>query len=182
MKQVLPYPAQQQDKRQQVSEMFDRIARRYDFLNHFLSAGIDRRWRKRAVKILSAHSPKTILDVASGTADFAIEAAKINPQKITGIDLSDNMLAIGRKKIRRKKLEEVIHLVQGDCEALPYAENNFDAVTVGFGVRNFMNPLNGLKEMHRVLKPGGHLVVLEFSKPENFIVAAAFNFYFRKGV
>ena len=160
--------------------MFNRIAQSYDFLNHFLSAGVDRNWRKRAVKILGDIQAKTILDVATGTADFALESAKIQPQKITGIDLSENMLAIGRKKIQKKNLEEMIHLVQGDCEALPFAENNFDAVTVGFGVRNFMNPVKGLKEMNRVLRPGGKLVVLEFSKPQNFLVSGLFNFYFRK--
>jgi demethylmenaquinone methyltransferase/2-methoxy-6-polyprenyl-1,4-benzoquinol methylase len=180
MKEVLPYPALHLNKRQQVSEMFNRIAWSYDFLNHFLSAGIDRYWRNRAVKILSENNPRTILDVASGTADFAIEAAKINPHKITGIDLSENMLALGRNKIQKKNLEAVIELVQGDCEALPFRENNFDAVTVGFGVRNFMNPLKGLQEMNRVLKPGGKLVVLEFSKPKNFFISNVFNFYFKR--
>ncbi|MBK5286322.1 MAG: bifunctional demethylmenaquinone methyltransferase/2-methoxy-6-polyprenyl-1,4-benzoquinol methylase UbiE [Bacteroidia bacterium] len=179
MKQVLPYPELQQDKKQQVSEMFNRIALTYDFLNHFLSAGIDRHWRKRAVKILHNMQAKSILDVASGTADFAIETVKINPRKIIGIDLSENMLAIGRKKILKKGLESVIELVQGDCEALPFSDNNFDAVTVGFGVRNFMNPLKGLKEINRVLRPGGKLVVLEFSKPNNYFVSKVFNFYFK---
>lgn len=180
MKDVLPYPAAELDKKQQVSEMFNRIAFTYDFLNHFLSAGIDRHWRKHAVKILSSSQPKTILDVASGTADFALETAKLNPQKITGIDLSANMLSIGRKKIERQHLQHIIKLIEGDCEALPFADNNFDAVTVGFGVRNFMNPLKGLSEMNRVLKPGGKLVVLEFSKPKNVMVSKVFNFYFRK--
>jgi len=179
MKEVLPYPTLQQNKKQQVSEMFNRIALTYDFLNHFLSAGIDRHWRKRAVKILGNIESKTILDVAAGTGDFSIEAAKCNPRKITGIDLSEKMLAVGRKKILKKKLEAVIKLVQGDCEALPFSDNNFDAVTVGFGVRNFMNPLKGLKEINRVLKPGGKLVVLEFSKPKNYFVSKVFNFYFR---
>jgi len=180
MKVVLPYPAVELNKKQQVSEMFNRIALTYDFLNHFLSAGIDRHWRKHAVKILADDNPRIILDVASGTADFAIAAMKINPDKITGIDLSEKMLAIGRKKILKKKLGEKIELLEGDCEALPFSENKFDAVTVGFGVRNFMNPLNGLAEMNRVLKPGGKLIVLEFSKPENIIVSGIFNFYFRK--
>lgn len=179
MKDVLPYPAVELDKKQQVSEMFNRIALTYDFLNHFLSVGIDRHWRKRAVKILSASKPKTILDVASGTADFALAAMKLNPEKITGIDLSEKMLDIGRKKIEKQNLQHCIELIEGDCEALPFADNNFYAVTVGFGVRNFMNPLKGLTEMNRVLKPGGKLVVLEFSKPENFLVSKLFNFYFK---
>jgi demethylmenaquinone methyltransferase/2-methoxy-6-polyprenyl-1,4-benzoquinol methylase len=180
MKDVLPYPAVELNKKQQVSEMFNRIALTYDFLNHFLSAGIDRQWRKHAVQILSSSTPKNILDVASGTADFALEAMNLNPQKITGIDLSEQMLAIGRKKIQKQNLQNIIELVEGDCEALPFTDNIFDAVTVGFGVRNFMNPLKGLIEMNRVLKPGGKLVVLEFSKPENFLVSKLFNFYFRQ--
>jgi demethylmenaquinone methyltransferase/2-methoxy-6-polyprenyl-1,4-benzoquinol methylase len=160
--------------------MFNRIARTYDFLNHFLSAGIDRRWRKQAVKILAGANPQQILDVACGTADFAMEITKLSPQKIIGIDLSENMLAIGREKIRKKNLAHKIELLQGDCQALPFNENNFDAVVVGFGVRNFMNPLKGLQEMQRVLKPGGKLVVLEFSRPGNIVVSKLFNFYFRK--
>jgi demethylmenaquinone methyltransferase/2-methoxy-6-polyprenyl-1,4-benzoquinol methylase len=180
MKEVLPYPSAEFDKKQQVSEMFNRIALTYDFLNHFLSAGIDKRWRKRAIKILAETKPLLILDVACGTADFALEAASLNPQKIVGIDLSENMINIGRNKIRKKYLEQKIELMQGDCEALPFIENKFDAVIVGFGVRNFMNPLKGLKEMHRVLKPHGKLMVLEFSKPRNMIVSKLFNFYFRK--
>ena len=179
MKDVLPYPAAATDKKQQVSEMFNRIAVTYDFLNHFLSAGIDRSWRKRAVKILSELKPKIILDVACGTADFAIEIAKLNPEKITGIDLSENMLAIGRNKIQKKNLTDKIELIAGDCESLPFTDNKFDAVTVGFGVRNFMNPLKGLKEINRVMKPAGKLAVLEFSKPENILVSKLFNFYFR---
>ena len=180
MKDVLPYPALELDKKQQVSGMFNRIAATYDFLNHFFSAGIDRHWRKRAVKILAEHQPQLILDAACGTADFALEAAILNPKKITGVDLSDNMLAIGRKKVKKKNLENCIELIRGDCEAVPFSGNNFDAVIVGFGVRNFMNPQQGLKEMNRVLKPGGKLVVLEFSKPENYFVSKIFNFYFRK--
>ena len=160
--------------------MFNRISGTYDFLNHFLSAGIDKLWRKKAVKILSQSNPATILDVASGTADFALETSHLNPEKITGIDLSENMLAIGRKKIQKKNLQNVIELKEGDCEALPFGDNNFDAVTVGFGIRNFMNPARGLSEMHRVLKPGGRLVVLEFSKPKNFLVSKLFSFYFKK--
>jgi demethylmenaquinone methyltransferase/2-methoxy-6-polyprenyl-1,4-benzoquinol methylase len=131
------------------------------------------------VNFLSASQPKTILDVASGTADFALAAMKLNPEKITGIDLSEKMLSIGRKKIQKYNFQNKIELIEGDCESLPFADNNFDAVTVGFGVRNFMNPLKGLKEMNRVLKPGGKLIVLEFSRPDNFLVSKLFNFYFR---
>lgn len=180
MNHTVPYPGVERDKKQQVSEMFNRIALSYDFLNHFLSAGIDRHWRKIAVKMLSASHPKNILDVATGTADFAIETVSINPEKITGVDLAENMLEIGEKKIRKMNLEKIISLRQADSEALPFSENNFDAVTIGFGVRNFMNPLKGLQEMYRVLKPGGKIAVLEFSKPKNPVVKTGFNFYFKR--
>ena len=180
MNHTVPYPGVERDKKQQVSEMFNRIALSYDFLNHFLSAGIDRHWRKIAVKMLSASKPKTILDVATGTADFAIEAISLQPEKITGVDLAENMLEIGRQKIKKMNLENSIALQQADSEALPFPENNFDAITIGFGVRNFMHPLKGLSEMNRVLKPGGKIAVLEFSKPKNFMVKTLFNFYFKQ--
>lgn len=179
MNHTVPYPGVERDKKQQVKEMFDRIALSYDFLNHFLSAGIDRHWRKTAINMLRPAHPKAILDVATGTADFAIEASVLHPEKIIGVDLAKNMLDIGEKKIGKMNLEKIITLKQADSEALPFPENNFDAVTIGFGVRNFMNPLQGLSEMHRVLKPGGKIAVLEFSKPKNFLVKNVFNFYFK---
>ena len=180
MNHTVPYPGVERDKKQQVSEMFNRIAFSYDFLNHFLSAGIDRHWRKIAINMLKPSNPKTILDVATGTGDFAIEAVSLRPEKITGVDLAENMLEIGEKKIRKMNLDKIIELKQADSEALPFAENNFDAITIGFGVRNFMNPLQGLKEMHRVLKPGGKIAVLEFSKPKNFLIKHIFSFYFKR--
>ena len=180
MNHTLPYPGVERDKKQQVSEMFNRIALSYDFLNHFLSAGIDRHWRKIAVKMLRPSKPKIILDVATGTADFAMEAVSLNPEKIVGVDLAENMLEIGERKIRKMNLENIISLKQADSEALPFPENNFDAVTIGFGIRNFMNPQKGLEEMYRVLKPGGKIAVLEFSKPQNFLVKNVFNFYFKR--
>lgn len=180
MNQTVPYPGVERDKKQQVSDMFNRIALSYDFLNHFLSAGIDKHWRKIAVRMLQPSKPKTILDVATGTADFAIEAVSIHPEKIIGVDLAQNMLDIGEQKIRKINLEKIISLKQADSEALPFPENNFDAVTIGFGVRNFMNPLKGLMEMHRVMKPGAKIAVLEFSKPKNFMVKTLFNFYFKR--
>src|SRR5258706_15783332 len=125
-------------------------------------------------------NPKAILDVATGTADFAIEGNSIHPEKISRVDLGENMLEIGEKKIRKMNLEKIISLKQADSEALPFSDNNFDAVTLGFGVRNFMNPVKGLTEMHRVLKPGGQIAVLEFSKPKNFLVKGIFNFYFKR--
>ena len=158
--------------------MFDNIAWRYDFLNHFLSFGIDRRWRKRAIHILSQASPETILDVACGTGDLSIEALKLKPRKIIGVDISEGMLAKGREKLVRKNLENIITLVQGDSEALQFDDEAFDAVMVAFGVRNFEDLDQGLAEMLRVLKPGGLLVVLEFSKPGSQFFKKIFNFYF----
>lgn len=159
--------------------MFDHISPRYDFLNHFLSMGIDIRWRKKAISKLKKYQPKTILDVATGTGDFAIEAMTLQPESITGIDLSEGMLQKGRKKIADKKLENTIQLLKGDSEALPFPDNQFDAVTVAFGVRNFENLNKGLTEINRVLKPGGILIVLEFSKPTVFPVKQLYGFYFK---
>jgi demethylmenaquinone methyltransferase / 2-methoxy-6-polyprenyl-1,4-benzoquinol methylase len=167
------------EKKEQVRTMFNDIAPRYDFLNHFLSAGIDRRWRKKAVRILMSNNPKTILDVATGTADLAIEACKITPDRIIGIDIAEDMLAIGRKKINAKNLDSVITLQTGDSENLLFPDQSFDAVMVAFGVRNFENLEKGLREMHRVLSPKGMALVLEFSKPVQFPVKQLYNFYFR---
>jgi demethylmenaquinone methyltransferase / 2-methoxy-6-polyprenyl-1,4-benzoquinol methylase len=166
-------------QKEQVRTMFNNIAPKYDFLNHFLSAGIDRRWRKKAVRILKSNNPKCILDVATGTADLAIEAWKIKPDHITGIDIAEDMLAIGRKKIKEKELDSVINLETGDSENLHFADESFDAVIVAFGVRNFENLEKGLGEMHRVLLPKGMVLVLEFSKPEKFPVKQLYNFYFK---
>lgn len=160
--------------------MFDNIAHRYDFLNRFLSLGIDVYWRKRALKQLQDAPVKQLLDVATGTADVAIAAAKmLQPDKITGIDISKEMLAFGQKKLDKLELQEQIHLEIGDAENLPYADNTFDAITVAFGVRNFENLEQGLSEMLRVLKSGGKIVVLEFSKPSFFPFKQLFNLYFK---
>ena len=174
---VTPYQSEQ-SKKQQVESMFDNIAGNYDFLNHFLSAGIDVLWRKKAIRLLQQYKPKKILDVATGTADFAIEALTLNPDKITGIDLSEKMLEIGRKKITEKKLEHKIELLKGDSENLPFEYNVFDAVTVAFGVRNFENLEKGIAEIYRVLNKKGILVVLEFSKPTTIGIKQVYNFYF----
>jgi demethylmenaquinone methyltransferase/2-methoxy-6-polyprenyl-1,4-benzoquinol methylase len=168
-----------QGKRSEVESMFDSIAWRYDFLNHFLSFGTDRRWRTKAVKIISAHSiHPVILDVATGTGDLAIAAIKIDPVKITGIDISEKMLSIGREKIRKKGLEDKIKLFSGDSENIAFEDNSFDVSMVAFGVRNFSDPLKGLSEMNRVTKPGGLLMVLEFSKPVSFPFRQLYIFYF----
>lgn len=176
---VVPYSESSLGKKEQVEKMFDHIAPRYDFLNHFLSAGIDKRWRKKMVNMLQKSSPKIILDVATGTADVAIELTKLNPNSITGIDISRAMLDIGQKKIEEKKLNNLIVLQQADSENLPFEENKFDAITVAYGVRNFENLEKGLKEILRVLKPGGTFIVLEFSKPKTFPFKQIFKFYFR---
>ncbi len=156
--------------------MFDSISGNYDFLNHFLSLGIDIRWRKKAIRILAKESPKLILDVATGTGDFAIEALRLNPEKIIGIDISEGMLDIGRKKMKAKGYEHVIELKSGDSENLPFEENKF---VVAFGVRNFENLDKGLSEIFRVLKPNGRAVVLEFSKPTSFPMKQLYSFYFK---
>ena len=177
--QVKPY-TQVGSKKSQVSKMFDNIAPWYDFLNHFLSLGIDITWRKKAIKGLKKYNPKVILDVATGTGDLAIEANRqLSPDKIIGVDISTEMLEVGRKKIVKKKLAEQIELLYGDSEHLPFPDNTFDAVTVAFGVRNFENLNKGLKEMNRVLKPGGSVVVLEFSRPTLFPFKQLYNFYFK---
>lgn len=176
---VVPYKEQSISKKEQVAQMFNSISGRYDFLNHFLSLGIDKKWRKKAIKILAATNPKTILDVATGTADFAIQALSINPDKVVGVDISEGMLDVGRKKILERSLSDKIELKSGDSENLPFADNNFDAVTVGFGVRNFENLQKGLMEINRVMKPGAMLVVLEFSRPTKFPFKQGYNFYFK---
>jgi len=175
---ILPYKDSSEGKKKQVAEMFDNIAHKYDFLNHFLSLNIDKIWRKKSVQLLQSSKPKIILDVATGTGDFALEIYKrLKPEKIIGIDISKEMLKIGEGKIKKKGLSQIIEFQKGDSEQLNFANNYFDAVTVAFGVRNFENLKNGLKEMHRVLKPTGKLIVLEFSQPEKFPVKPFYNFY-----
>ena len=176
---VKPY-TEQGNKKGQVSTMFNRIAPYYDFLNRFLSLGIDTIWRKKAIDLLQNEQPKLILDVATGTADVALETVKrLQPDKVIGIDISTEMLEIGKKKIKKRGLDTVIELQEGDSENLPFADNTFDAITVAFGVRNFENLEKGLTEMRRVLKEDGKLVVLEFSKPSVFPIKQMFNLYFK---
>ena len=175
---VTPYHSAS-GKKEQVAEMFDNIAPKYDFLNQLLSLGIHKGWRKKSVKLLQPLQPKIMLDVATGTGDFAIEANKrLNPDKIIGVDISEGMMKIGRVKLKKLGLDQKIELSIGDSENLPFADNTFDAITVGFGVRNFETLEKGLAGMFRVLKPGGMLVVLEFSRPRKFPVKQLFNFYF----
>jgi demethylmenaquinone methyltransferase/2-methoxy-6-polyprenyl-1,4-benzoquinol methylase len=177
--QVKPYDGEG-GKKEQVSRMFDNIAPYYDFLNHFLSLGIDTLWRKRAIAQLKDANARLILDVATGTGDLAIEMVKrLSPERIVGVDISEEMLAVGREKIRKKGMDGSIALQKGDSENLSFADNSFDAVTAAFGVRNFESLEKGLTEMRRVLRPGGTLVVLEFSRPGAFPFKQLFNFYFK---
>jgi demethylmenaquinone methyltransferase/2-methoxy-6-polyprenyl-1,4-benzoquinol methylase len=176
---VKPDMASETGKKEQVEQMFDSISGRYDFLNRFLSLGIDKWWRKTTVRMISTYHPELILDVATGTADLALAAYKYTKAKeIIGIDLSEGMLSKGREKIDKKGLSHRIHLKKGDSESLPFADNMFDAVTVGFGVRNFEHLEQGLSEIYRVIKTGGVLAVLEFSKPTIFPIKQLYQLYF----
>jgi demethylmenaquinone methyltransferase/2-methoxy-6-polyprenyl-1,4-benzoquinol methylase len=175
---VTPYN-QSTTKKTQVARMFDNIAHRYDLLNQILSLGIHKIWRKKAVNMLKSSSPRLILDIATGTGDFAIEALRLQPDKIIGVDISEGMLEHGRVKLKKRHLEDKISLCTGDSENLSYPDNTFDAITVGFGVRNFENLEKGLSGMLRVLKPGGKAVILEFSKPRGFPIKQIYFLYFR---
>src|SRR5882672_2386542 len=176
---VVPYKEDQSGKKEQVARMFDNISGNYDFLNHFLSLGIDTLWRRKAIRQLKSIQPRFILDVATGTGDFAIEALRLNPDKVIGVDISEGMLEVGRKKMAKRGLASKIELRSADSEKLPFEENKFDAIIVAFGVRNFEHLEKGLYEMLRVLKPGGKVVILEFSKPTVFPLRQLFHFYFR---
>ena len=175
---VLPYKEDHAGKKEQVARMFDNISGNYDFLNHFLSLGIDIAWRKKAIAQLRDLKPRKLLDVATGTGDFAVEALSLNPEKIIGVDISNGMLDMGRKKMKAKGFEHIIELRTADSENLPFEEGAFDAVIVAFGVRNFEHLEKGIAEMFRVLRPGGKLVVLEFSRPAGFPFRHLYRFYF----
>ncbi|MHA8053319.1 bifunctional demethylmenaquinone methyltransferase/2-methoxy-6-polyprenyl-1,4-benzoquinol methylase UbiE [Aquirufa sp. Wall-65K1] len=174
---VVPYKNQSQGKKEQVAEMFNSISPKYDFLNHLLSGGIDIIWRKKAINLLKNKGIKSLLDIATGTGDFAIEALKIQPEKIIGVDISQGMLDFGIEKIKKMGLEDKIHLQLGDSEKLPFSDQSFDAITVSFGVRNYENLERGLSDMLRVLKPGGYCLILEFSNPRKFPMKQLYAFY-----
>ncbi|PYF72531.1 bifunctional demethylmenaquinone methyltransferase/2-methoxy-6-polyprenyl-1,4-benzoquinol methylase UbiE [Pedobacter nutrimenti] len=177
---ITPYQSASATKSEQVADMFNNISGTYDFLNHFLSLGIDIIWRKRAIRELKTIQPKTMLDVATGTGDFAFEAIKIlKPEKIIGVDISSGMLEVAKKKINERNLEAVYSVQIGDSEKLNFKDDCFDAITVAYGVRNYEHLEKGLSDMYRVLRPGGKMVVLEFSKPQAFPVKQLYNFYFR---
>ena len=160
--------------------MFDAIAHRYDLLNHLLSGGVDFYWRRSAIATLRDAHPRRILDVATGTADFAIASLRIKPEEVVGVDIAEQMLAIGRTKLRKLGLEGIVRLNTGDAEHLEFADNSFDAAIVAFGARNFEDLSRGLREMQRVLRPGGRIVVLEFSRPSAFPFKQIYLFYFRR--
>ncbi|WP_207422433.1 bifunctional demethylmenaquinone methyltransferase/2-methoxy-6-polyprenyl-1,4-benzoquinol methylase UbiE [Desertivirga brevis] len=176
---VTPYNDDKATKKEQVATMFNNISKTYDFLNHFLSLGIDIIWRKKAIGELKKDQPQNILDVATGTGDFAFEALQIlKPEKITGVDISQGMLDIAQQKILKRGLQHKFEVRLGDSEKLLFDDSSFDAVTVAYGVRNFENLEKGLSDMLRVLKPGGKAVILEFSKPRTFPIKQLYSFYF----
>lgn len=174
---VTPYSNSAKGKKEQVAEMFDNIAPKYDFLNHFLSFGIDKIWRRKAIRLLIKHNPSNILDVATGTGDFAIESLKTAAREIVGVDISEEMLSFGRVKIEKLGVGKRITLQHGDAEELGFPDSYFEALTVAFGVRNFEDLPKGLTELNRVLKPGGMVCILEFSKPIYFPVKQLYSFY-----
>lgn len=178
MKPVTPYNTSE-SKKEQVAQMFDNIAFRYDFLNSLLSLGIHKGWRKKCISLIADKKPKHILDVATGTGDFAIAAMKLKPVKVIGIDISEGMMKFGREKIQKLKLDQTITLQYGDAETCDLPDNSMDAITVGFGVRNFENLEIGLANMLRILKPGGQLCVLEFSSPQHFPIKQFYKFHFK---
>ena len=176
-KKVIPYKDSELGKKEQVTKMFDTISNEYDRLNRVISFGIDIKWRKRVVEILRKKKPKTILDVATGTGDLAINLIQTGAEKIVGLAISPGMLAVGKKKILKKELQTTIEMIVGDSENLPFPEDTFDAITVAFGVRNFENLEKGLSEIHRVLKPSGTFVVLETAVPTKTPFKQGYHFY-----
>ncbi len=178
METVTPYN-NSDSKKDQVAQMFNKIAYRYDFLNSLLSLGIHKGWRRKCVQLISEKKPKHLLDVATGTADFAIECMKLNPTSVIGIDISEGMMKFGREKIEKLNLQNKISLKYGDAETCDLPSNSIDAITVGFGVRNFQNLEKGLQNMNRILKPGGQICILEFSTPRKFPMKQFYKFHFK---
>nr|WP_240324273.1 MULTISPECIES: bifunctional demethylmenaquinone methyltransferase/2-methoxy-6-polyprenyl-1,4-benzoquinol methylase UbiE [Olleya] len=174
---VNPYKNSDLGKKEQVTKMFDTISGEYDGLNRVISFGIDIKWRKKVVALVKATNPKNVLDIATGTGDLAINLAETSAEKIIGLDISSGMLEVGKQKIKTKKLDQKIEMVIGDSENLPFDDNTFDAITVAFGVRNFETLENGLKDILRVLKPGGIFVILETSVPTKFPFKQGYQFH-----
>ena len=176
-KTIKPYKDSDLDKKEQVAKMFNTISKNYDGLNRVISLGIDVSWRKKVVKLVSKNKPKQILDIATGTGDLAIMMAELHPDKVTGLDISEGMLEVGKQKIAKANLSETIEMVVGDSENMPFEDNTFDAITVSFGVRNFAHLDKGLTEIRRVLKPNGTFVILETSNPTKFPFKQGYKFY-----
>jgi len=177
---IKPYSSEISGKKTQVAKMFDSISGQYDFFNHFLTLGIDFWWRKKAISMLKPNNPKNILDVATGTGDFAIAAVHgLNPEKVIGLDISEGMLTVGREKMKNKNLSQLVEMIAGDCEALPFGDNSFQGITVGFGARNFEHLEIGLSEILRVLTPNGTCVILEPAYPTQFPMKQLFQLYFK---
>ena len=174
---IKPYKNSELGKKEQVTQMFDAISGNYDGLNRVISFGIDIKWRKKVVELVKSKNPDTILDIATGTGDLAINLAETNASKIIGLDISSGMLEIGKDKIKKKHLDSKIEMVLGDSENMPFNDNTFDAITVAFGVRNFETLENGLKEIYRVLKPNGTFVILETSIPTKTPYKQGYVFY-----
>ena len=176
-KKVTPYKNSSLNKKEQVEKMFDTISENYDGLNRVISFGVDVKWRKKVIRLVAQTEPSSVLDIATGTGDLAISIAQTNAKEIIGLDISEGMLAVGRKKIAAKNLSDKIKMVQADSENLPFEKDSFDAITVAFGVRNFENLEKGLAEIYRVLKPGGILVILETSVPVKFPFKQGYKLY-----
>jgi demethylmenaquinone methyltransferase/2-methoxy-6-polyprenyl-1,4-benzoquinol methylase len=174
---IKPYKDSELGKKEQVAQMFDNISENYDDLNRVISLGIDVKWRKKVVEIVGKKNPKQILDIATGTGDLVLMMASLNPDRIVGLDISAGMLEVGKRKIEKAKLSDKIEMIVGDSEEIPFNENSFDAITVSFGVRNFANLDKGIKEIARVLKPTGVLVILETSNPTKFPFKQGYKFY-----
>ena len=176
-KTVKPYKNSDAGKKEQVTTMFNNISKNYDGLNRVISLGIDVSWRKKVVKLVGENNPKTILDIATGTGDLAIMMSKLQPNRIVGLDISEGMLEVGKQKVAKENLDDIVEMVVGDSEKMPFEDNTFDAITVSFGVRNFANLDKGLQEIRRVLKPKGTFVILETSNPTKFPFLQGYKFY-----
>lgn len=172
-----PYKNSDEGKKEQVAKMFDNISDNYDNLNRVISFGVDVKWRKKILKMVSAKNPSSVLDIATGTGDLAILLSNTNAEKIVGLDISAGMLEVGKQKVAHKNLSNRIEMVLGDSEKIPFEDNSFDAITVAFGIRNFENLELGLSEILRVLKPNGIFVILETSVPDKFPFKQGYSFY-----